>query len=203
MFALGANLNPLAAGADEVFERGVHIQGVSHLVEVGDLQIGALAHFAAVGGEFSQNHFEQRGFAHAIRADQTNLVATQKGGGEVLGDDFVAEGFADICEFGHDLAAGRAAREIELDTTHSVAPCFAARAQSLESRDAALAAGATRFDAFANPHLFAGQHFVGLGVDDGFLRELFFLLDLVLAEVARIRHQMPAVELNDARGDAV
>ena len=49
MFALGANLDPFAAGADEVFERGVHIEGVTHLVEVGYLQIRALTNLAAVG----------------------------------------------------------------------------------------------------------------------------------------------------------
>ena len=91
MLALAANLNPFAARADEVFQGGVQVQGVAHLVEIGHLQIGALAHFAAVGLEFTQNHFEQRGFAHAVRADEADLVAAQKGGGEVLGDNFVAE----------------------------------------------------------------------------------------------------------------
>ena len=91
MFALGANLDPFAAGADEVFECRVHIERVAHLVEIGHLQVGALAHFAAVGGEFAQNHFEKGGFAHAVRADEANFVAAQEGGGEVFGDDFIAE----------------------------------------------------------------------------------------------------------------
>ncbi len=91
MFALGANFNPLAAWADEVFQSGVHVKCVAHLVEVGHLQVGALAYFAAVGLELAQNHFEQGGFAYAVWADQANLVAAQEGGGKVFGDDFVAE----------------------------------------------------------------------------------------------------------------
>ena len=154
------------------------------MVEVGHLQVGALAHFAAVGLEFAQNHFEQGGFTYAVRANQANLVPTQKGGGEVLGDDFVAEGFAYVCEFGHDLAAGSATREIQPDPTDGIAACFAACTQGLEPRDAALAAGTARFYAFANPYLFSRQQLVGLGCDDGFLGELFFFLGLVLAEVA-------------------
>ena len=183
MFALGANLDPFAAGADEVFERGVHVKRVAHLVEVGDLQIGALAHFAAVGLEFAQNHFEQRGFAHAVRADQTNLVAAQEGSGEVFGNDFVAEGFANVCELGHDLAAGRTTREIKFDAAYGVASRFATGAQGLKPSDPALAAGTACFYAFANPHFFSRQQLVGFGGDDGFLRELLFFLGLVLAKV--------------------
>ena len=78
--ALVADLNPLAARADEVFECGVQIQSSAHLVEIGDLHIAALAHAAAVGRQFAQHQLEQCGFARAIGANQPNFVATQDGG---------------------------------------------------------------------------------------------------------------------------
>src|SRR5690606_32407360 len=40
----GANLDPLAARADEVFQRGIQIQLVAHLVKVGHAQVAALTH---------------------------------------------------------------------------------------------------------------------------------------------------------------
>ena len=79
MLALVADLDPLAAGADEVFQRGVQVQRVAHLVEVGDLQVGAAPHLAAVGLELAQDQLEQRRLAGAVRPDQADLVAAQDG----------------------------------------------------------------------------------------------------------------------------
>ena len=79
MLALVADLDPFAAGADEVFQRGVQVERVAHLVEVGDLQIGALAHLAAVGLQLAEDELEQRGLAGAVGADQADLVAAQDG----------------------------------------------------------------------------------------------------------------------------
>ena len=79
MLFLAIDLNPLAAGADEVFQRCVQIQCVAHLVKVGDLQVGTLADFARrcrhIGQDFPQNKLEQCGFACAVGAQQANFVA--------------------------------------------------------------------------------------------------------------------------------
>ena len=80
MFTLCANLNPLATGADEVFQCGIHVERIAHLVKVGDLQVRALANLAAVGFELTQNHLQQRAFAYAIGANQTHLVTPQERG---------------------------------------------------------------------------------------------------------------------------
>jgi hypothetical protein len=39
---------------------------VAHLVEVSDLQVGALAHGAAVGRQLAEDQLEQRGLAGAV-----------------------------------------------------------------------------------------------------------------------------------------
>ena len=113
MLAFVANFNPFAAGADEVFQRGVQVQRVAHLVEIGHFDVGALADLAAVGLNLAQDEFQQRGFARAVGAEQADFVAPQQGGAEVLDDDFagtigVWKAFADIGQLGHQLAAGRA-----------------------------------------------------------------------------------------------
>jgi len=62
VFFLAVDLDPFAARADEVLERGVQVQRVAHLVKVRHLQIRAEANFARwprhVGLQFAQNELE-------------------------------------------------------------------------------------------------------------------------------------------------
>ena len=51
MLALLANLDPLAARTDEVFQRGVELEALTQLIEIGDLQIRAQTYRTAVGRE--------------------------------------------------------------------------------------------------------------------------------------------------------
>ena len=203
VFALGADFNPLAARADEVFQRRVHVQCIAQLVKISHLQIRALPDLAAVAGQLAQNHFEQGGFAHAVGANQANLVATQKRGRKILSNHLVLKALADIGQFGHQLARARAAVHIQLDLPHRIAPCLTLAAQSLQTRNAALAARAPRLHPFAHPHLFSRQQLVGLGIDHSFLRELFFFLRLILRKIARIRQQTTSIQLHNARRNAI
>ena len=176
MFTLVADLDPFAAGADEVLQRGVQVERVAHLVEVRHLQVGALADLAAVGGQFTQDEFEQRGLARTVGAQQANLVTAQDGAGEVPHDGAVAKRFAHIGQLRHDLAAALALGHIHIDAALCVAALGPRGAHVLQAGDAALAAGAAGFHPFADPDFFLGEQFVGLGVDDRFLGELLFLL---------------------------
>ena len=104
MFALIANLNPLAARADEVFQRRIEIDGMAHLVKVRDLKIGPLPDAALVGLEFAQNEFQQGGFARTIRTDQADFVAAQNSASKALDNLFGAKCLAHISELCNDLA---------------------------------------------------------------------------------------------------
>ncbi|MNT03673.1 hypothetical protein D3C72_1382200 [compost metagenome] len=203
MLLLAADFDPLAAGTDEVFERGVEVELVAHLVEVRHLLVGAAADLAAVGLEFAQDQLEQRRLAGAVRAQQADLVAAQDGAAETADHGLLAEGLGGVGELGHDLAAGLTRGHVHVDAALHLAARGAAGAQFLQPRDAALAARAAGFDALADPDLFLRQQLVGLGADDRLLRELLFLLDEVLLEVARVGTQLAPVELHDAGGDAV
>jgi hypothetical protein len=198
-----ADLDPLAAGADEVFQRGVEVELVAHLVEIRHLQVGAAADLAAVGFEFAQDQFQQRGLAGAVGAEQADLVAAQDGAAEVADDGLLAEGLGHLGQFGHDLAARLTGSDVHVDAALHLAAGDAAGAQLLQARDAALASGAAGFDALADPDFFLGQQLVGLGADHCFLGELLFLLQEVLLEIAGIGAQLAAVQLHDAGGDAV
>ena len=205
MLFLPLDLDPFAAGADEILQRRVEVQAVAHLVEIGHLKVGALANLAGrcgdVGLQFAKNELEQRGLASTIRAKQADLVASQQRATEAVDDELfkarMAEALADVGQFRNDLATFLAARKIQIDTAHGVATSRAVVAQGFEPTDARDAAGPARFDALANPHFLLRQQLVGLGVDDRLLRRLLFLLNQIPGEVARVAQQLAAIELDD------
>ena len=199
MFALVANLDPFAAGADEVHQRRIQIERVAHLIEVGDLQIRTLANLATVRLQFTQDQFQQRGLAGAIRTNQPDLVATYDGGRKVLDDDLVAKGLAGFSQLGHQFATQHACSHIHAHLADNVPMCGATGAQFFQPHDATLAARAARFNAFPDPDLFLRQQLVRLGADDRFLRQLLFLENQILSEIAIVGTQNPAIQLDDAR----
>ena len=198
MLALLANLDPFAAGADEVGQGCVEVQCIAHLVEIRHFNLAAQAHFAAVWGQFAQNHFQERGFACAIGADQTHFVAPQNRSGEIGNDQTVAVGFAHFGELRHDLAAGRATGYIQPHAAQHLAARLAFGTQILQPRDAPLRPCAPRFHTLANPHLFLRQELVGLGGYHGLLRQLLFFLNHILVEVAGVSSEFSAIELHNA-----
>ena len=198
-----ADFDPFAARADEVFQRGIRIELRAHLVKVGHLQAGALAHAAAVGRQLAQDQFEQRAFARAVGADEADFVAAQKGGAKALHHGRAAKGFADVVQLGHDFSAGLAAGHFHAHAAQRLAAGSAGGAQGVQAVDAALRAGAARFHAFAHPDFFLRQQFVGPGVERGFLRQLLFFLRLIGGEVAGVAAQAAPVQLHDARGHGI
>ncbi|MNV31737.1 hypothetical protein D3C71_1230570 [compost metagenome] len=206
VFALVANLDPFAARADEVFQRGIQIDRVAHLVEIRNLQVGSLADGALVRRELAKDHLEERGLACTVGANQSHLVAAQDGPREVANNGLVAERFAHPGQFSDDLALvaiGTTCCHIHANAADHLTTCFAARTQMLQAADAALAAGTACFDATAYPDLFQCQKLVGLGRDDSLLRQLFFFLYLVLRKVSGVRPELASVEFHNARGDPV
>ena len=140
MLAAVADFDPLAARADEVFQRGVHIERVAHLVEIRYGNIRALAYRAPgavagfwrggigwcrVGFELAQDQFEQRGFARAVGAEQADLVAAQNRCREVVHDFAVAKTLGHVRQLGDQFAADCAAVDIHIDAANHFAACLA------------------------------------------------------------------------------
>ena len=191
MLALVANFNPFAARADEVFKACVQVQGLAHLVEIRDLNFGALAHFPAVGANFPQDQLEQGGFARAIGAHQTHFVATQQGGAEISHHGFALaigarEPLAHAFQFSHDFSAGCAAGQAHVHPALYFTALGALLAQLLQPHNATLAARAARFHPFAHPYLLFSQQLIGPRLDHGLLCQLHLFLLLVCREIAGI-----------------
>ena len=113
MFFLAVDFDPFATGADEVLQRSVQVQRVTHLVKISHLQICALPDLARRVGhvwlQLTQNQLEQSRFPRAVGPQQADLVTAQQSAGEAVDDDLlgarVAKALGHIGEFGHDLAA--------------------------------------------------------------------------------------------------
>ena len=134
MLALVADLNPFTAGTDEILQRGVQVKRVTHLIEISHLQIGTLSDFAAVGQQFAQYQFQQRGLAGTVGADQTDLVAAQQRCAKALDDLFVPIGQRDVGQLGDDFPAGQTCVDAGLDLTHGVSSGLSGRAEFVKSR---------------------------------------------------------------------
>ena len=53
----------------------VGIKPRARLIKDGDLQIGAVADLSGIGGNFAQQHLDDRGLAHAVRPHKRHPVA--------------------------------------------------------------------------------------------------------------------------------
>jgi hypothetical protein len=95
VLAFAADLDPFAAGADEILQRGIEVQRIAHLVEIGHGDVGPLAHSAPgavaglglggmgrcrIGLELPQDQLEQGGLAGAIGPQQADLVTAKDRG---------------------------------------------------------------------------------------------------------------------------
>ena len=218
MLAAVADFDPLAARADEVFQRGVHVERVAHLVEIRHRNIRALAHRAPravagfgrggvgrcrVGFELAQNQLEQRGFACAVGSEQADFVPAQNRCREVVHDFPVAKTLGHMRQLGDQFAADCAAVHIHIHAANHFAACLTGGAQIVQPHDARSRPGAAGLHAFADPDLFLRQQLVRACIDHRLLRQLLFFLQQVGREVARVGQQLAAIQLDDAGGHVV
>ena len=197
------DLDEIRPRVDGVGQRGLFVEGGAELVEVGHGQLGAELHGAGIGLDLAEDEFEQRGLAAAVRADQADLVAAQQAAREVLDDVTAAVGLGDAFELGHQLAGTLGLADLQFHLADTLAARRALEAQLLEPQHTAFVAGAPSLDALPDPHLLLREELVELAVVDRLGGEVFGLADLVGAEVARIRGEIAAVELDDLVGHRV
>ena len=179
----------------------------AELVEIGDLEAGAVLDGPGVGWEVAEKQAEERRFPRPVRTDHTDLVAASHEGREIADDVLTGLGTAVVGEGGvfhldHLLAGAFRLVGAELDLACLLAPGTAFLAHFLQDADAALVAGAAGLDALADPGFLLGELLVEkrrmLGLD----LELFFLLAQVGVVIAGIALEATAVEVDDAGGEA-
>ena len=203
VLAARGRLNPLRAGADGFDQRALGIELLAHLVEVGDLQIGAQAHRARIGFERAEDEFDQRGFARAIGADETEAVAAHDAQIELVDYGVVAEFLCDVFKFRHQLAGALTGIQRQLHLAQALAARGAFIAQRFQPPHAAFVAGAAGLNTFADPHFFLRPEFVELAVHHFFGGKLIGFARFVRGEVAGVGAQQAAIQFDNTRGHAI
>jgi hypothetical protein len=179
----------------------VVLEHLAVLVEVGDLQVGAMLHLAGLRGQLAEQQLEQRGLAAAVGADHADLVPAQDGGAEAGHRGHAVPGVGEVGG-GDDLAPAQLGRLDGHGGGAQLAAAQAALAAQFHQRaHAALVAGAAGLHALADPRLLLGQ----LLVEQRVLLLLRLAQLLAQGQVAVVAvgpaGQPAAVQLDDAGGE--
>src|SRR5262249_41058586 len=148
---------------DAVEDGALGVELLAKLVEVGDLEPGAMPNGALVGCSLAEQEPEQGRLAGAVGPDQTDPVAPHDGGGQARHDGPGAVAGAALlpwdarraARFGFGPRAPRGA-----DAPPPFAPLGP---ESLEGADSTFVAGPAGLDALANPRFLGGQLAVEVG----------------------------------------
>ncbi len=83
MLLRAADLDVIRARRNYVGEAGIRVELGAELVEIGDIDLGTLAHDAFVGFQFAEDQPQQRRLAGAVGANDADLVAALDAGREI------------------------------------------------------------------------------------------------------------------------
>jgi hypothetical protein len=140
------------------------IELLAQLIEIGDFQLGAQAHFAGVRSQASQQQIEQSGLAGAVGTDQADAVAAHDARREVANQRLVLPGVTDVLRLDHQLAGRFRLLQRDVGLAELLAALAMLLTQGQQGPHPALVAGAPRLDALPNPHFFLRQILVELGI---------------------------------------
>ena len=193
----------IAAVGDVFHHRALELQLRALLVVVGDLEPRAAPEHARCRLDLPQQQPDQRALAGAVRADDADAVAAHDRQIDVAQHRATAELHAGALGLEH-LAAGLGRLlQRDVDAADALASQAVFLAQPVQRAHAALVARAPRLHALADPHLFLRQLLVEQRGVLRFGRELLRLLPRVGVVVAVPAGERAAIQLDDARRDAV
>ena len=198
-----ADLHPVGTRADRFGHAALEVELLAHLVEVGDLEVRAVAHGAGIRRELAEDELEQRGLAGAVRSDEADAVAAHQPQRQVGDDPALAEALRDVLELGDQLPGALARVERQPHAAHAFPPRGALVAQFLEPAHPARIARAAGLHALADPDLLLCPELVEAPALERLRGELLLLAPLVGGEVAGKGAQQAPVEFDDAGRDPV
>ena len=201
--AAALHLQAVVAARDVLRDRLGVVDRRPHLVEVGHLELGPELDRALGGRELAEQELDERRLARAVGADEADLVAAAQDEVEPADDGRLAGiGEAEGLRLDHPDARDLARGEAHLGHAVGLAPGAALAAHLAEGLHAGLRALALGAGAAARPRLLLRELLL-----EGRAPLALGLLGLDLAGevgvvVAGPVGQLPAVELDDARGHA-
>ena len=205
---VGARVHFVFADGDDVHAVGdflpncfATVQAVARLIDIGQFHGLAETQFAAVGLFLFGDHAEQRGLAGAVRTDHADDAAARQGEGQIVDQQSLAIGFADLRRLDDQITEPRAGRDIQF--LGLAALLVFLRGQFLEARQARLALGVSSLGRGAHPFQF--------GLDGALPRDFLLLLHrqaLVLllqpgGVIAFPGYAVAAIQFQNPAGDVV
>src|SRR5208282_2958583 len=199
--AVLAELELIEAVRDLLPHRLLRAERVARLVDVAELHRFTDAELAPVGLLLACDHAEERRLAGPVGPDDADDRTGRHAKAQVLDQEPLAIGLADVLGLDHQIAEPRAGRDDDLGL---VGRAIAALGEErLIRADARLALGLTRARRLADPLELAGE----LALAGGFLllleREALLLLLEPGGVIALERDAASAVELEDPAGGIV
>ena len=189
--------------AHRVEHRALGVELLALLIVVGRLHVCAPPHLPLVRRQLSQQQPQQRRLAGAVGPDEANPIPTHDPHGDLVDDHAGAITLRHPARLEDELA-----RLVRLfgphpDGAHLLPAIRALLAQGQQRLDTPLVARPPRLDALPQPDFFLREPLVELVVLDGFVGEPFFLPPQERRVVARPGREPPAIELDDARRQAL
>ena len=174
MFARAVDFDPPAAWADEVGQSCVEVEVVSHLIEVGHVLLAPCFTEPLSGANSPRIIFSRVVLPAPLGPIRPTLSPRMM----VLLKSWTTvrprKLFANLVQFGHDLAASVALRHFHAGMAHHVAALERSWRNHVVASRGPLERAAG-FHAFANPDFFLRLKFVEAGIGQGFVGQLLGL----------------------------
>ncbi|MNZ41493.1 hypothetical protein D3C78_590450 [compost metagenome] len=156
-------------------------------------------HTSAVSLQLAQHQFQQRGLAATVRADQRDFIATLDLSREVTHQHFTINLIINVFHFEDDFAGAGRFFDLHFRRAHHFAALAAFVTHRFQRTYAAFVTGTTGFDALTDPDFFLRQFAIKLSVLELFDAQVFFFFQQIGIIAAWIRHQLSAIQIDNAR----
>ena len=193
----------VAAVAHRVEHRPFRVELLALLVVIGDLDVGAASDLAPVRRQVAEQQPQQRRFARAVRSDQANPIAADDTRRKIPNHRVRSECLRDMVGLEHNLARRVSGFDLQAYGGRLLASRRPLLPHGHQRADAPFVARPPRLDALAQPRFLFRQALVELVLRDRFVGQPLVLLSQERRVVARPRGELPAVDFDDPRRDAL
>ena len=201
MTAGAFDLDLIAAAGDVVANALLGVELSAHLVEIGDLEIGAALDTPLLRFQLAEQELEQRALARAIGSDDADLVAAQDQRREITDDGLLTPALGEALGLDHQLARAIRLAQPDARRTLEFAPLTTLLAHGFERAHPTLVTSAPCLDALPDPDLFLRELAVEVRIGLRLGMEPFLAPAQIVGVIARPVGQPAAIEFQDARGD--
>lgn len=140
-----------------VKNRFVLFQLSAKLVEIRNIETGAMTYAALLGRQRSQQKPQQRGLARAIRTDNPDLIAPHNRCGKTADNRFSIIAIGDVLSLYHECTGTFSFLDLHAHRAHDLTPFPPGLTHVFQRQHTPFIPGTPGLDALADPYLFLCQ----------------------------------------------